>query len=366
MTDDNLNLAELFGNVAQAIATRPQKSSVVTNTVSNSTPYALADMIRARDTIGDATNSLSDILKARETPLYATLKALGQVQGSSEPGKWLESGLRGLSTGYTSLDDIKAENAQALYKAQMEDLAQRLAYDKSMGEKQTQYQRQDMDYKDMPWAGAGGKGGSQSSQWQDFDFSGLGDQFDMIQYIKDHPELYSSTAQVAGEVGPDNLLTTRGLLARQMVKDKDLGIRSGTIDQVRKIASSRISQAVKELGGARGMDTLREAQIRVGKIIDAPYQTAEEFATNLDIARQDLFKELNNARYLQQLPLMKESDFNRYWNSMWGVPMGIPEEDRAKYVTKRGIKTETPETQKPKVDLDAIYESIANKSTGGK
>lgn len=148
----------------QALAMRPQKSLQETNTISNTVPYALQDMLNARNTISNSTNELEQVLKLRESPWYATLKALGEVRGSSEPGKWLESGLRGLSTGYTTLDDIKAENAKLLRDARVEDLTQRLAYDKAMGEKQTQYQHQDIDYKEMPWGGAGGKNGSQSTQ----------------------------------------------------------------------------------------------------------------------------------------------------------------------------------------------------------
>ena len=148
----------------QALAMRPQKSLQKTYTTSNTVPYALQDMLNARNTISNSTNELEKILKLRESPWYATLKALGEVRGSSEPGKWLESGLRGLSTGYTSLDDIKAENAKLLRDARVEDLTQRLAYDKAMGEYQTQYKREDTDYTEMPWGGAGGKSGSQSTQ----------------------------------------------------------------------------------------------------------------------------------------------------------------------------------------------------------
>lgn len=133
----------------QDIASRPQKSRQYTNTVQDTTPYALEDMLTARNTIGESTQAVANALAARESPWYATLKALGQIKTTAEPGAWLEAGVQGLSNGATILDDIKAENAQKLYDLKMKDLDERLAYDKEMGSRQTKDEWQTIGY--TPW-----------------------------------------------------------------------------------------------------------------------------------------------------------------------------------------------------------------------
>ena len=130
----------------QDIASRPQKSRQYTNTVQDTTPYALEDMLTARNTIGESTQAVANALAARESPWYATLKALGQIKTTAEPGAWLEAGVQGLSNGATILDDIKAENAQKLYDLKMKDLDERLAYDKEMGSRQTKDEWQTIGY----------------------------------------------------------------------------------------------------------------------------------------------------------------------------------------------------------------------------
>lgn len=164
MADNNYTLAELFGSVAQAIATRPQKSLQTTTSTTNTTPYALADMISARDTLGNATSKLNEALKPRETYLYSLGSALSALPQQQGPGSWLSAFGRGFGLGSTAKTNAAVDRAQKVYEAQMADLAQRLAYDKAMGEKQTQYQRQDIDYKDMPYGGIGGKNNQTTQQ----------------------------------------------------------------------------------------------------------------------------------------------------------------------------------------------------------
>lgn len=167
---DNINEYALssalapFVEAQMAMAMRPQKSLQQTYTTSNTEPYALQDMIARRDSIGQATRELNDALKARETAGYSIANALMAMPELQGYGSWLGNAGRVFGAGLASPVNAAVDRAQKKYEAEMKDLAEILAYDKAMGEKQTQYQRQDIDYKEMPYGGAGGKNGSQSTQ----------------------------------------------------------------------------------------------------------------------------------------------------------------------------------------------------------
>lgn len=189
-----------YNNIGDAIAMyaqRPQKTSVITDTSTYNTPYALADMIANRNKIGIESANVAEALKRQENPWYATLKALSQVQGSSEPGKWLESGLRGLATGGTILDDIKIANAQAKYENSLKDLETILKYDKEMGSAQTQRQNQILGYQEMPFGAGKGKNVVENPKDKVFKSeitaSNLGD---LYKTIEDNPNTFSSIGGV--------------------------------------------------------------------------------------------------------------------------------------------------------------------------
>ena len=152
-------------NVAEAIATRPQKESVVTTTTSTSTPRALANMIANRDRIGQATRDLDEALKARETAGYSIANALMAMPEQQGYGSWLGNAARVFGAGLAAPTNAQVDRAQKKYEAEMKDLAEILAYDKAMGETQTQHQEQRMDYKDMPYAS--GKGNASASGGDD-------------------------------------------------------------------------------------------------------------------------------------------------------------------------------------------------------
>lgn len=148
-------------NVAEAIATRPQKESVVTTTTSTSTPRALENMIANRDRIGQATRDLDEALKARESFGYTLANALASTPQRQGYGSWLSDFASSFGSTASARTNARVDRAMKRYENEMKDLAEILAYDKAMGETQTQYQNQRTDYKDMPYAG--GKGNASAS-----------------------------------------------------------------------------------------------------------------------------------------------------------------------------------------------------------
>lgn len=353
MADINYNdygIAAALGQLAQAqeaMATRPQKSSVFARTTSTSTPRALEDMIARRNTIGANNMNLLNALKPRESFGYnvgASLADLTPVQGY---GDWGVNALRAFGGAMNRPIDAAIARAQAERQMVNEDLKTALEFDKAMGETQQQTQNQTIDYKDLPYASGkmqqGGVGGT--GEWKDFDWTGLGPQFDLIKFVQDHPDLYNSVAQLATQTDENDKLTVLGILARQAMSDQQLGLRSSTLDEVRKLAGARLTKAVKDLGGARGVDTMREAVVRVGQILGAPVQTNQEYAANLENARQEMLKGINNSRAMEGLNPISDEQFNKYWNSMWNVPLNLSEADKAKYVIYPSSQVNQPSVQ---------------------
>lgn len=108
---------------------RPMKNRQVQVTV----PYARPDMIAGRDTIGQASRTYDEALKARETLPYTLASALATVPQQQGYGTWLSDFARGLGTGGTMFTNAQLDRASKKYTNEMKDLAQRLAYDKEMG-----------------------------------------------------------------------------------------------------------------------------------------------------------------------------------------------------------------------------------------
>lgn len=152
----------------QQLAMRPQKTSSITNTTSTSTPYALEDLIAARDSLGTATRNLDEALKQREGLGYTLASALSAIPQQEGYGSWLSALGRSFGAGLGARTNAAVDRAQKVYDAQMKDLANRLAFDKAMGETTTQNQAQEIGYTPMQYpTSTGGKGaGAQGTQQQ--------------------------------------------------------------------------------------------------------------------------------------------------------------------------------------------------------
>jgi hypothetical protein len=166
MADINYNdygIAAALGQLAQAQeaqAMRPQKSSVFTRTTSTSTPRALEDMIMRRNSIGANNQRLLDALKGRETAGYGISNALSQLGPVRGYGDWGVNALRTLGAGIKGYTDSAIAREQAAQELTQKDLETALAFDKAMGETQTQTQDQTIGYEELPYSNAGKVGNS--------------------------------------------------------------------------------------------------------------------------------------------------------------------------------------------------------------
>lgn len=154
MNNDNNIAITLLANAIGQQAARPQKSSVYTTTTT--TPYARPDMIMRRDTIGPSRQNLVDTLRKREDAGYSIANTLASMPQQQGYGSWLGDFARSFGGTLKAPTDAQIARAQADYDAEQKDLAMALAYDKAMGDTQTQVQN--IGYDDV--AGAGGSGGA--------------------------------------------------------------------------------------------------------------------------------------------------------------------------------------------------------------
>ena len=194
------NRDDALAGAITAYAMRPQKSSVISNTTSTNAPYALADMIANRDRIGRATREYDDALKLRETTAYSLANALAAIPQQQGYGSWLTDFARSFGGGMSSPFNARVDRATKNYENQMKDLATILAYDKAMGDTQTQRQNQTIGYQEMPWGEVGGKGKANAAE-------NIGDKIakseitasnlaDLYKTIEDNPNIFSTIGGV--------------------------------------------------------------------------------------------------------------------------------------------------------------------------
>ncbi len=136
----------LMANAIEQQAMRPQKETVRTFTTSTSTPRALEDMIMRRNSIGANNQRLLDALKGHETAGYGISNALSQLAPVQGYGDWGVNALRTLGAGIKGYTDSAIAREQAAQELAQKDLETALAFDKAMGETETQNQTQNIGY----------------------------------------------------------------------------------------------------------------------------------------------------------------------------------------------------------------------------
>lgn len=311
--NDNLySLASLLASQqalaqgVQQLAMRLQKSSQTTTTTSTSTPRALADLIKTRDTIGGATTDLASALRGRENWGYALGNILSGIQADSTPGGWLAGLARGAGAGLTTMENIRQDTAKQLYDARMQDLANRLAYDKAMGETQTQNQSQTIKYENTPWssggkgAGAGTNTESPMKEASQMEITG-GNLADLYQTIRKNPVTFSAVGGAKLTEEPRALrsaVSTKGLT--------DMGHRE-----------FMYLNSIMPKGFATAINTAAEQRIM------RPYTTA--FETGTGSAKKssivnmmgDIYDTYKNEAQAQglQMPMSKQEYINQRLNS---------------------------------------------------
>ena len=309
----------------QQIATRPQKTSSITNTTSTSTPFALEDLIAARDSLGTATRNLDEALKAREGLGYTLASALSAIPEQQGYGSWLSNLGRTFGAGLGARTNAQIDRAQKVYDAQMKDLANRLAFDKAMGETTTQSQEQQIGYTPMEYNGAGKVAGAQGAgagslngvQQNNF---GRSVGYDPVENL---PDFGPVTRAALSEEQVNPLLKYVGgqSLAKGLRDKTATELQSTWSDISDNILSGRVLDFVGKAGSIRVADTPAEQEFIFGPIRNYQNMTKSQLQAGLKQARNNFVAAgLNKAN--QQGVNVSEDELKTWWNSAFSVPEG--------------------------------------------
>ena len=309
----------------QQIATRPQKTSSITNTTSTSTPFALEDLIAARDSLGSATKNLDEALKAREGLGYTLASALSAIPEQQGYGSWLSALGRSFGAGLGARTNAAVDRAQKVYDAEMKDLANRLAFDKAMGETTTQSQEQQIGYTPMEYNGAGKVAGAQGAgagslngiQQNNF---GRSVGYDPVENL---PDFGPVTRAALSEEQVNPLLKYVGgqSLAKGLRDKTATELQSTWSDISDNILSGRVLDFVGKAGSIRVADTPAEQEFIFGPIRNYQNMTKSQLQAGLKQARNNFVAGgLNKAA--QQGVDVSETELKNWWNSAFSVPEG--------------------------------------------
>lgn len=322
------SLAALLGpqtQALQAIAMRPQKTSSITDTTTTSTPYALADMLARRDTIGSKNEALLNALKGRETAGYGIANALAQMAPAEGYGNWATNALRTFGTGVKGYTDAEIARQQAAQELAQKDLETALAYDKAMGETQTQRQTQTMGYTPMEYgtaAGAktaGAKGVDSVGGIQQSNF-GRSVGYDPVENLPDYGPI-TRAALAEEQVHPLLKYVGGQTWAKGISGSRSSELQSTWGDISDNILSGRVLDFVGKAGGIRVADTPAEQQFIFGPIRNYQSMSRDELKAGLKQARNNFVASgLNKAK--QQGIEVSEQELKDWWNSAFSVPEG--------------------------------------------
>lgn len=317
---DSLMLEAIFApqtQALQALAMRPQKSQ--TTVTSTSTPYALEDLIATRKRIGESTRALDDALKARETFGYTLANALAGTPQQQGAGSWLSDFARGFGGGMSARTNAAVDRAQKKYEAEMKDLADILAFDKAMGETQTQ--NQIIDYKEMPWGGAGGTkvvgGQGGPDQVVQNIATATGEGMDPEEFIKQYNTggfIESGASDVDARDNP----TLAARFIRSAVAPINTGARSALAQNMTdKIIGPKVQNMIQNMGGARGADTLREVSTRIGPLAQITSLGTQEQLGAISAAKTDVLDIINRDRAVVGMQPLTMEQFQPAWNRLF-------------------------------------------------
>lgn len=323
-------LTGLFQGIGEAIATRPQKTSTFTTTTS--TPYAREDMIKNRDRIGTARQNLADILKLREKPLYSVANALSAVPEQQGAGSWLSNLVRGFGAGATSHTNTMVDRAQKEYEAEMQDLAQILAYDKAMGDTQTQSQT--MGYTPMEYAGGSGKGGAKKGGGADT-ISGIPTKsfgrsrgYDPVADFKDFSPITRAAANNE-QIGMGNWLNIPGSASflKGLAGDSSADLQTLHSDIADNLVSGKILDYINNVGSVRVADTKEEKDAIFGPLANYKEMSSEELKNAINQARNNFVTSVKN-QYRAAGQDIDTDYLQNLFNSAFTVPKSLKTEKR--------------------------------------
>lgn len=360
-TQDIMNL---FGNIAEAIATRPQKSSVYTDSVSENRPYALDDLIKRRDSVGASAKELDEILKMRETPGYTIANALANVPQQQGAGSWLTDFARSFGGGMSAPLNAYIDRAMQKRKSDLEDLDTILKYDKEMGGTTRQRQSQSIGYENMPYSGGkGGAGTTEQIKPKVYDFSDA--------QLPEQPVSWGELdIQGYNRVDPETGIRTPlgGVLNYINEKVNPQGHDAMTANQTayaEEFTTDRIAEVAKATGGNRGIDTMPEVTLKGGPELAATNMSSRKFAEAVrnrawDAADQIIKANPNATITREELANAFINNFNHKVRFEYRVvrPFGVREDNNAKMSKVQ----ETPKQEPAKQEYD--YSKYGTKADG--
>lgn len=259
MADTN-DLMKYFGSIAEAIATRPQKSWTQ--------PMEIENMRLNRDRIGEATKNLDDILKLRETSGYSLANALANIPQQQGYGTWLTDFARAFGGGMAAPMEARAQRAEKKHAADLQDLLMTLNYDKAMGEY--------IGYDNYPYAGGRGTGTGEQIKPKVYDFSDAP--------LPEKPVSWSELdVQGYNRINPETgVRTPMGAVLNYMNERLNpQGNDAMTANQTayaEEFTTDRIAEVAKATGGNRGIDTMPEVTLKGGPELAATNMNSRKFA----------------------------------------------------------------------------------------
>lgn len=338
---DSLMLEAILAPQTQALQTlamRPQKSQ--TTTTSTSTPYALEDLVATRKRIGESTRALDDALKARETFGYTLANALASAPQQQGAGSWLTDFARGFGGGMSARTNAAIDRAQKKYEAEMKDLADILAFDKAMGETQTQ--NQIIDYKEMPYGGAKATGGASTGSVSGVQQSNFGRSvgYDPVENLPDFGPI-TRAALSEDQLGVMKYLPYAQSAAKGLRDKTATELQSTWSDISDNILSGRVLDFVGKAGGVRVADTPAEQEFIFGPIRNYQNMSKRQLQAGLKQARNNFVAAgLNKAR--QAGMDVSEDELKTWWNSAFSVPEGKQTEKMYNVQNPPAVKTKEP------------------------
>lgn len=303
----------------QQIAMRPQKSFVKTQ----STPYALNDLLTTRAKIGESRRALDEALKAREGLGYSLANALAGIPQQQGYGSWLGDFARAFGGGFTGPTNAQIDRAQKAYETEAKDLATILALDKAMGDVQTQ----EIGYTPMEYGTASGAKtreqqatGDSISGVQAGNF-GRSTGYDPVENL---PDFGPVTRAALSEEQVNPLLKYVGgqSIAKGLTDKTATQLQSTWSDISDNILSGRVLDFVGKAGGIRVADTPAEQEFIFGPIRNYQNMSRNQLKAGLEQSRNNFVASgLNKAR--QAGVEVSEKELKDWWNSAFSVPKGL-------------------------------------------
>lgn len=314
--DSNIAITLLANAIGQQAA-RPQKSSVYTQTTT--TPYARPDMIMRRDTIGPTRQNLVDTLRKREDAGYSIANTLASMPQQQGYGTWLGDFARAFGGTLKAPTDAQIARAQADYDAEQKDLAMALAYDKAMGDTQTQVQN--IGYDDVA---GGGKAGADSISGVQVNNFGRSVGYDPVENLPDYGPI-ARGALTEERLGPLKYIPGAQSVLKGLSGNTAVKLQSTYSDISDNILSGRVLDFVGKAGSVRVADTPAEQEFIFGPIRNYAGMSKQQLQAALKQSRNNFVASgLKKARAAGMD--VSEKELKDWWNSAFSVPEGMSTE----------------------------------------